>query len=145
VGAVDHEGHDRAVCGAVHSDDRLLDRVTARQAAVGLDREPDVDRKSRSSRRARDTDGLVDIGQRERRRLRAPGVGERPDLCGVVVHGLACIHDECRPVRVATRPDGRLDDDVSAIGRLEHFVTHGLDKLDGSAVYRREIVALVAE
>ena len=131
VAAARGVGADGAGLG-VEARGRLLQRLTARQPPVGLDREGDRDRQPGGAGGARHPDRLLDVGERVGGDHRDPGRGQRRDLRRVVALGFLGAQLPRRPVGVALGTEGAADGDRRR--RALPFLAQALAELGGFAV-----------
>ena len=142
VGAVDHVVGGRAVGRVVDLLDRAAERLAARQAAVGLERERDHRRQPDRRSRPRDADRLLGVGHRDRGDHVRRRVGERADLDGVVALGLLGGEHRLGGVAVALGADAAADHDRRPALVLGAELLHQRDRLP---VERVELLGRVAE
>ena len=94
--------------------DRLGESHAARQAAVGLDREADDDRRANGARCLNHANSLLGIGHRQRRDAIDARLAQDADLPAVVLGGLVARHPLADDITIAARTEHSADRHVRA-------------------------------
>ena len=117
VSAVDHEVRRNTARCLVDRGDRLPERLTGRQAPVGLHGERHHDRQAERLGSSNNTDRLVGLSERQRRHHVHVGLGEPSKLLAVVALSLGRDDVLFRCIRVTARADETVDDNRPSVGR----------------------------
>ena len=143
VRAIEHEIGRCVRRLAIDLFDRVLQRLPARQLAVGLDRERDHDRHPRRLRRAHDADRFLDIIEREAAHHVGLSAAEHGDLLAVIIGRFPGAHGAPDFIAVATRTDVSRNDNR----RLRRLVLPAdvRQQFDRGAIDARERLTRITE